>query len=657
MTATKKAPENKKKQPSKKKPSLNFLHQVLLVLLLFAVLSWFTSDVLKKDEDTLLSISELVQEIKTDNVESIVVKGEALVITLRSGDEKDSKKEREASLTETLVNYGVTPAELALVSIDINKESGFGYWVGQVLPFLFPLLFLGVLLWFLMGQVKGAGMKAFSFGQSKARVVDPNDQSVTFKDVAGNESAKQELEEIVEFLKHPKKFFDVGAKIPKGVILMGAPGTGKTLLARAVAGEAGVPFFHLSGSEFVEMFVGVGASRVRDLFTMAKKAAPAIIFIDEIDAVGRSRGVGVGGGNDEREQTLNQILVEMDGFDPHQKVIVIAATNRMDVLDSALMRPGRFDRRVTLDIPDRKDRDAILQIHARNKPLASDVDLTTVAQRTPGFSGADLESLMNEAAILAARTNKKEINQKDILNSIDKVLIGPERKDHLHTPKERRITAYHEAGHAVVASVLPYADPVHKVSIVARGYTGGYTLSLPDEDRKMKSKKEFIANIAMSLGGYAAEEMIFDDITPGPSNDLQVATQLARNMVTKWGMSDAIGPVALEGAQGKALFGQGVQHDYHSDYYAKMVDEEVRGLMLQGLSTAREMLTEYRNALDAVAEELLKEETLEQDAYEAVITKHGITLPEKKDSKGRDILVEKKIAKVEADTGVVDAKK
>ncbi|MFT7557895.1 MAG: cell division protease FtsH [Planctomycetota bacterium] len=630
----KKTPKTEsKKKVSKKKPPLSFMHQVLMVLLLFAVLSWLYSNVIKGDDDNLLTISEMVEEVKNNNVESIVVKGEMLEITLLDGTEKESKKEREASLTETLVNYGVTPGDLTGVSIDINKESGFGYWIGQILPFLFPLLFLGLLVWFLMGQVKGAGMKAFSFGQSKARVVDPDDQNATFKDVAGNESAKQELAEVVEFLQYPKKFFDVGAKIPKGVILMGPPGTGKTLLARAVAGEAAVPFFHLSGSEFVEMFVGVGASRVRDLFAMAKKASPAIIFIDEIDAVGRSRGVGVGGGNDEREQTLNQILVEMDGFDPHQKIIVIAATNRMDVLDSALMRPGRFDRRVMLDLPDRKDRDLILAIHARNKPLAKDVNLMTVAARTPGFSGADLESLMNEAAILAARGNNKEVSQDNILNSIDKVLIGPERKNHLHTPHERKVTAYHEAGHAIVGSALSNSDPVHKVSIVARGHAGGYTLSLPDEDRKMKSKKEYVDNIAMSLGGYAAEEMIFGDITPGPSNDLQVSTQMARNMVTLWGMSDVIGPVALEGAQSKAIFGQGVQHDMHSDHYEKLIDEEVRGFMIRGLETAKEMLVKYRSALEAVAEKLLEVETLEQEDYEAIIVQHDIVLPVKKNKK------------------------
>ncbi|MBT3283053.1 ATP-dependent zinc metalloprotease FtsH, partial [bacterium] len=422
-----------------------------------------------------------------------------------------------------------------------------------------PLIFIIFFIWFLSRQVKGAGMQAFSFGQSKARMIDPKDkaQRVTFKDVAGAKEAKQELSEIVDFLKNPKKFLEIGARIPKGIVLMGAPGTGKTLLARAVAGEAGVPFFSISGSEFVEMFVGVGASRVRDLFKLAKKTSPAIIFIDEIDAVGRVRGVGAGGGNDEREQTLNQILVEMDGFEPNEKVIVMAATNRPDVLDPALLRPGRFDRRVTIDLPDRKDREEILKIHARKKPLADDVNFTTVAERTPGFSGADLYSLVNEAAILAAREDRKQVAQFDLIRSIEKVMLGPERKSHVLSKREKEITAYHEAGHALVASVLPYADPVHKISIISRGRAAGYTLHLPFEDRKMQSRKEFIDDIAVSLGGYLAEKMVFDDLTTGASNDLQVLTALARNMVTKYGMSDKMGPVALEGGNGQAMFGEG----------------------------------------------------------------------------------------------------
>ncbi len=475
-------------------------------------------------------------------------------------------------------------------------------------------------------------MQAFTFGQSKARITDPNDKNnkVTFKDVAGSKEAKEELKEIVDFLKNPKKFLDIGARIPKGVILTGAPGTGKTLLARAVAGEASVPFFHLSGSEFVEMFVGVGASRVRDLFKMAKKAAPSIVFIDEIDAVGRVRGTGVGGGNDEREQTLNQILVEMDGFEPNEKVIVMAATNRADVLDPALLRPGRFDRRVVLDLPDRADRLEILEIHSKKKPFAEDVDLKVIAERTPGFSGADLYSLMNEGAILAAREERKKVAQFDLIRSIEKVMMGPERKSHLLSKKEKEITAYHEAGHALVASVLPYADPVHKVSIVSRGRTGGYTLKLPLEERRLQSKKEFIDDITMSLGGYVAEQMVFGDITTGPSNDLQVATNLARAMVTRWGMSEKIGPIALESDGGQVMFGQGVNDKEYSEKMSSVIDAEVAKIMNNSFAIAKKVLTEKRNVLDIIAKKLVEVETLEQAEYNELIIANGI-IPKKKE--------------------------
>ncbi|MCB9811372.1 ATP-dependent zinc metalloprotease FtsH [Candidatus Nomurabacteria bacterium] len=495
-------------------------------------------------------------------------------------------------------------------------------------PFIFPLLLLLFIVWFFTRSVRGAGMQALNFGSSKARVIDPNDatQKVTFKDVAGAKEAKQELEEIVDFLKNPKKFLDIGAEIPKGVMMMGAPGTGKTLLARAVAGEAGVPFFSISGSEFVEMFVGVGASRVRDLFQMAKKAAPAIIFVDEIDAVGRIRGTGVGGGNDEREQTLNQILVEMDGFEPTEKVIVMAATNRPDVLDPALLRPGRFDRRVTIDLPDRDDRKAILDVHARKKPLAEDVNLDIIAQRTPGFSGADLYSLMNEGAILAARENRKKVGQFDLIRSIEKVMLGPERKSHVLSKRERLVTAYHEVGHALVASVLPYADPVQKISIISRGRAAGYTLKLPDEDRKMHTRKEFIDDIAMTLGGYVTEEMVFGDLTTGPSNDLQVVANLARDMVTKYGMSEKLGPVALEGTGGR-LIGGGTSEDRgYSPQVAKAIDDEVARFIEEGKETAREILTKYRKALDVISEKLVEVETLERDEYETLLKQEGVII-------------------------------
>jgi cell division protease FtsH len=448
--------------------------------------------------------------------------------------------------------------------------------------------------------------------------------------VAGCKEAKEELKEIVDFLKSPKKFLDIGARIPKGVILTGAPGTGKTLLARAVAGEASVPFFHLSGSEFVEMFVGVGASRVRDLFKMAKKAAPSIIFVDEIDAIGRTRGGGFGGGNDEREQTLNQILVEMDGFEPNDKVIVMAATNRPDVLDPALIRPGRFDRKVILDLPDRADREEILKIHAVRKPLAEDINLKLIAERTPGFSGADLYSLMNEGAILAARENRKKVFQFDLIRAIEKVMLGPERKSHLLSKKEKEITAYHEAGHALVASVLPNADPVHKVSIVARGSAGGYTLKLPLEERRLQSKREFIDDIAMSLGGYVAEKMIFGDITTGPSSDLQGATNLARAMVTRWGMSDVIGPVSLIGEGGRTQFSEVVEKEYSENISTK-VDSEVSRIMNDGIKSAEKVLTEHRKALDAIAKKLIEVETLEREDFEKVLIANGIE-PKKKEA-------------------------
>jgi cell division protease FtsH len=424
---------------------------------------------------------------------------------------------------------------------------------------------------------------------------------------------------------------EIGAVIPKGILLMGAPGTGKTLLARAVAGEAGVAFFSISGSEFVEMFVGVGASRVRDLFKMAKAAAPAIIFVDEIDAVGRSRGVGTGGGNDEREQTLNQILVEMDGFEPNEKVIVMAATNRPDVLDPALLRPGRFDRRVTIDNPDRNDREEILKIHARKKPFAEDVKLRVIAERTPGFSGADLYSLMNEGAILAARENRKTVAQFDLIRAIEKVMLGPERKSHLLSKAEKRITAYHEAGHAIISSVLDYADPVHKISIISRGRAAGYVLHLPIEDRKLQSRKEFLDDIAVSLGGYVAERMMFGDLTTGPSNDLQVSTALARDMVTKYGMSDKMGPVALEGAGGRVLFGRGVGEGEYSERVAAEIDGEVSRIMSEGMGRAEKAITDHKKALDAIAETLMEVETIEREEFEKILVAHGIVPKKKKD--------------------------
>jgi len=602
---------------------MNLLTTIVIFLLLISAYT-FISGLMKPKQE--ISLSQVAADVRAGSVKEIKVAGNDLDLTYTDETHKTAMKEPATSLSESLVALGTTPEQLATVSIKIANESGFKFWFATLVPIILPVILLGVLFLFLARQVKGAGMQAFTFGQSKAKMTDPSDAStrVTFADVAGAKEAKEELLEIVDFLKNPKKFLDIGARIPKGIMLMGAPGTGKTLLARAVAGEAGVPFFSISGSEFVEMFVGVGASRVRDLFQMAKRAAPAIIFVDEIDAVGRVRGSGVGGGNDEREQTLNQILVEMDGFEPTEKVIVMAATNRPDVLDPALMRPGRFDRRVTIDLPDRKDRLEILTVHSRKKPFGPDVNLEVIAERTPGFSGAELYSLMNEGAILAARENRTEVAQFDLIRSIEKVMLGPERRSHLMNKEEKRLTAFHEAGHALVGSVLPHADPVHKISIISRGRAGGYTLKLPFEDHKMQSRKEFLDDIAGTLGGFVAEEMIYGDITTGPSNDLAVVTALARDMVSRYGMSEAVGPVAFA-----------TDHSYRNETYsqeiAAKIDAEVTRIIEEGKERARQVLVDHRGALDAIALKLVEVETLEREEFEKILMANGITPKKKKE--------------------------
>ena len=577
-------------------------------------------------------LSQIAADIRAGNVAELVVAGDTITAKYHDESEKKSRKESEASFTETLANYGLTPDEIASVKVSVEDQGGIRFWALTLAPLLIPVLLLLGIMWYLSRQVRGAGMQAFTFGRSMARLVSPEDdvQKVTFADVAGAREAKAELTEIVDFLKNPKKFIQIGARIPKGVLLMGAPGTGKTLLARAVAGEAGVPFFSISGSEFVEMFVGVGASRVRDLFQTAKKAAPAIVFMDEIDAVGRIRGTGVGGGNDEREQTLNQILVEMDGFEPNEKVIVMAASNRPDVLDPALLRPGRFDRRVTIDLPDRRDREEIMKVHARQKPMGPDVNIGVIAERTPGFSGADLANLMNEGAILAAREDRKEITQYDLIRSIEKVMLGPERRSHVLNKKEKEITAYHEAGHALIASVLPYADPVHKISVISRGRAAGYTLKLPLEDRRMQSKLEFLDDIAVSLGGYIAEKLVYNDVTTGASNDLQVLTALARDMVTKYGMSEKMGPMALEMAPGRTLFGAGIEPGELSQDVAAKIDEEVKAIVMEAYRRGEEVITQHRKALDAIAKVLVEVENIERDDFEKILIAHGI-VPKKKE--------------------------
>jgi len=607
----------------------NFITALLILLLVTSLYSVFTGG---GNDPKEIALSDLVTDISSQKVEGIEVKGDTLNVTYKDGEEKYSKKEEGVGITETLVNYGLTKETIAGIKIDVQGESGFMYWLVQLSPILIPLLFIIFFVWFLTRQVKGAGAQAFTFGQSRARITDPNDKKnkITFKDVAGAKEAKEELAEVVDFLRNPKKFLEIGARIPKGILLMGAPGTGKTLLARAVAGEAGVNFFSISGSEFVEMFVGVGASRVRDLFKLAKVSSPSIIFVDEIDAVGRVRGTGVGGGNDEREQTLNQILVEMDGFEPNEKVIVMAATNRPDVLDPALLRPGRFDRRVTIDVPDRKDREEILKIHAQKKPLAEDVRLEVIAERTPGFSGADLYSLMNEAAILAARENRKTVAQFDLIRSIEKVMLGPERKSHILSKKGKELTAYHEAGHAILASLLDYADPVHKISIISRGRAAGYTLKLPLDDKKLQSKKEFLDDIVVSLGGYVTEKLVFGDLTTGPSNDLQVSTALARDMVTLYGMSDDIGPVALE-SNGRALFGRGVNEKDYSPEVSAKIDSEVNKIMRESKERAEKLIGDNKKLLDIVAKRLIEVETIEREEYETILVANGVELKQKQD--------------------------
>jgi cell division protease FtsH len=604
----------------------NSLITAFLIFMILAAGYSFLIDNLNEIEE--ISLSGLVAEINEGNVEEIIVKEDSLEVKFQDDVIKESKKERESSLSQTLMNYGVSSEKLEEITLKVEDPSGINYFLMNIFPFLLPILILFFFFWMASRQLKSTSTQAFSFGKSRARVVGPENQKqkITFKDVAGVKEAKEELREIVDFLKNPKKFLDIGARIPKGVLLMGAPGTGKTLLARATAGEANVPFFHISGSEFVELFVGVGASRVRDLFKMAKKAAPAIIFIDEIDAVGRHRGTGMGGGNDEREQTLNQILVEMDGFEPHEKVIVMAASNRPDVLDPALLRPGRFDRRVVLDLPDLNDRDEILKIHSKEKPFEEGVDLRIIAERTPGFSGADLQNLMNEAAIFAARQGRKKIAQDDLTSSIEKVMLGAERKSHLLTGKEKKITAYHEAGHALVASLLPNTDPVHKISVVSRGKAAGYTLKLPSEDKHLYSRAHFLDELAVSLGGYSAEKMIFGDITTGASNDIAVASDVARALATKYGMSEKIGPVSFD-ENDKGFVGRGMGLNFGKNYSEEMaseIDKEVTAFMKNALEKATEVLGKNKKALEAIAVELIEKETIERKEYETLLLEFGV---------------------------------
>lgn len=596
--------------------SKNAIAFLLAVVLLGAI---FANASTQHSQTKDVSISDLMTKIEHKDIAKVSVVDDVVTATGNDQSVIVTRKESGQAFSELLDSYNISPEARSALVVSIDQPSPAAAFAKDILPTVLVILGMSFVLWFFLRQMQGANSKAMMFGQSNAREVTNKKNKIMFADIAGNPEAKEELGEIVEFLKTPKKFADLGAKIPKGVLLMGPPGTGKTLIARAVAGEANVPFFHISGSEFVEMFVGVGASRVRDLFAKAKKAAPCIIFIDEIDAVGRQRGSGTGGGHDEREQTLNQILVEMDGFEPNLGVIVVAATNRPDVLDSALLRPGRFDRRVTLDRPDLKDREAILKIHSENKPLDADVDLKRVAERTTGLSGADLMNIMNEAAIFAARRDRKTIMQIDLLDSIEKVLIGPERKSHILSEAERAVTAYHESGHAIVGHMLPHCDDVHKVSIISRGRAAGYTMSIPDEDKKMHSKNEFIDELAMMLGGYVAEQEIFGDFTTGASNDLQRATALARELVTQYGMSANLGPRTYgeksEGFMGRAF---GDARDY-SEKIAEKIDEEINTLLTNAKETARTVIRKERTQMDAIVKHLLEKETIEKEEFIALI--------------------------------------
>ncbi len=606
----------------------NLVKNIGLTILIFLFISGlFILYSSPREKPAKIPLSTLVSQINEGKVKKISVDGDNLEIQLEDGTTEKSVKEKEASLTDSLKNYGVDQEELKKVSINVKEESSSSFWLGAILPFLLPFILIGAFIWFMLRQAQRGNNQALSFGTSRARMVDPKDKRkrVVFKDVAGAKEAKEELQEIVEFLRNSEKFLKLGARIPKGVLLLGPPGTGKTLIAKAVAGEANAPFFNISGSEFVEMFVGVGASRVRDLFKQAKKNAPAIVFIDEIDAVGRHRGAGLGGGHDEREQTLNQILVEMDGFDTTTNVIVIAATNRPDVLDPALLRPGRFDRRVVMDLPDIEERIKILEIHAKNKPLGKNVNFRVIAERTSGFSGADLSNLVNEAAIMAARHNKKYIEMPELTESIEKVILGPERRSKRIDEDEKNIIAHHEAGHALVGASLKNSDPVQKISIISRGQAGGYTLSAPSKDKRLLSKNYFIDELSVLLGGYVSEKLSFGDVTTGASNDLERATNMARNLVTRYGMSE-LGPRTFGHKEELIFLGKEIHEEKnYSEKTAEEIDRQVSSFIADAYKVAEKILQKKKEILEKIVAVLLEKETIEQKEFNELV---GLKAPD-----------------------------
>ncbi len=593
---------------------------IYLILIIGIIVMFVFNFQQQASTQDILSINEVADLIKDGRVNRIVEDDDRLSVIFNNGEERISYKEPTSSLVEQLSALGLGADALSSdnVKIEIKPPSP---WLGIATAFgyILPFLILGGVFWFVFRQAQGSNNAALSFGKSRARMFTGDHPTVTFEDVAGVEEAKEELSEVVEFLQEPEKFISLGARIPKGVLLVGPPGTGKTLMAKAVSGEAGVPFFSISGSEFVEMFVGVGASRVRDLFDQAKRHSPCIVFVDEIDAVGRHRGSGLGGSHDEREQTLNQLLVEMDGFDTDTNIIIMAATNRPDILDPALLRPGRFDRRVVLDRPDMRGREGILKVHVKGKPLAPDVDLKVLARATPGFVGADIENMVNEAAILAARRNKRVIGQEEFEEAIERVIAGPERKSRLISEDEKRIIAYHEAGHAITMNAMPESDPVQKISIIARGMAGGYTLALPEEDRTLMSRNKLFADMVGLLGGRAAEELVFNDITSGASNDLERVTKLARTMVMRLGMSKELGPMVYGQKDELIFLGREIseQRDY-SEAIAQKIDLEVRRIVNEAYNKACEIVSTYRDKLEAVAERLLEVETISREEFEKI---------------------------------------